>query len=154
MKKIIITGLAVLLPLGLALPAFAAVNSHAVEAETHMGASTTTQTTSTTTSPGVHAGSTKHAKRPVLKTVQGTVKAVSADSFTLTVHSMDYTVSATSSTRMVNRVWKSIMLADIQVGDKVRVYGGILGTTVSAKIVRDISLPVVASTTASSTTSH
>ena len=123
-------------------------------AGTHTGVGTTTPNTSTTTKPGVHAGSTQHAKKPVFKTLQGTVKAVSADSFTLTVRSVGYTVNATSSPRIVNRVWKTITLADIQVGDKVRVYGGILGTSISAKIIRDISLPVVASTTASTTTSH
>lgn len=81
--------------------------------------------------------------------MQGTVSAVSGDSFTLTVHSKDYTVNTSSSTRIKNRKWHNISVADIQVGNKVRVHGSVSGTTVTAQIVRDISLPM-----ASSSSSH
>lgn len=81
--------------------------------------------------------------------MQGTVKAVSGGSLTFTVHSTDYTVNPAPSARIKNRKWHTINLTDIQVGDKVRVYGSVKGTVVTAQIVRDISLPV-----ASSSASH
>lgn len=77
--------------------------------------------------------------------MQGTVKAVSGSSLTLTVHSTDYMVNAASSARIKNRKWHTITLTDIQVGDKVRVYGSVSGTVVTARIIRDISLPMASS---------
>lgn len=77
----------------------------------------------------------------IQKTLQGTAKIISGNSFVLTVRKTDYSVTVADSTRVVDRVWHKINLSDIRNGDKVRVFGKIDGTAISAQIVRDISLP-------------
>lgn len=159
MPKFIMTGAVALLAIGMAAPVFAAGTVTHPRINYHAGPAATSTATSTPggTRPGVHLVPGSHAKKPVFKTLQGTVKTVSTDSLVLTVRSADYTVTAASTTRIVNRVWRKIALSDIQVGDKVRVFGKVSSTTVSAQIIRDISLPAVgpeATTTATTTVTH
>ena len=74
------------------------------------------------------------------KFVTGTVSAVSENGLTITSGSKTFTVNIATDTRLLNRSWKTITFSDIQTGNKVRVSGSILDTTVSAKTLRDISL--------------
>ncbi len=76
----------------------------------------------------------------------GTASNVSTDSFTLTVGSTAYTVSPTSGAKIVNRNWVTIPLSDIQANDHVRAWGTEASGTISAAIVRDVSIPAPSST--------
>ena len=72
--------------------------------------------------------------------VVGTVTAVSDSSITITSGSKTYTINTSDNTRFLNQSWKTISLSNIQTGNKIRVFGTIADTTVTAKTVRDISL--------------
>jgi len=135
-NRLAIATVAALLPLTLALPALATVNASA---------------SSTAPMSGVHNG-TVHGKK-VVKTLQGTVKAIGSGSFILAVRNTDYTVTVGTSARVTNRTWQKIGLSDIKVGDKVRVFGAVSGTAIMAQIVRNISLPAPAGN-ATSTSTH
>ena len=137
MNKAITVGIATLLTLAVATPALAKVQPGA---------------TASTTTSGVHMNTGTHVTKPVKKTVQGVIKETSACSFVITVRNTDYTVTAMTSARVINRVWKKIALSDIKVGDKVRVYGAITGTNITAEIVRDISLPTASQASEHATT--
>lgn len=77
-----------------------------------------------------------HARR----FVSGFVSAVGTNSITVTQGMRSFTVNTTGDTRLLNRAWKTIDFADIQVGNKVKVAGTIADTIVTAKTIRDISL--------------
>lgn len=72
--------------------------------------------------------------------VRGTVSAIGENSITLTRGTKTYTVNVASDTRLLNRKWQTIALADIKVDDKLKVSGEVVDTVVTAKTVRDISL--------------
>jgi hypothetical protein len=72
--------------------------------------------------------------------VSGTVSAVGENSITLTRGTKTYTVNIASDTRLLNRKWQTITLADIKVDNKLKVSGEVVDTVVTAKTVRDISL--------------
>ncbi len=73
---------------------------------------------------------------------QGTASAVTGSSFTLTsAKGTAYTVNVTAGTKFLNKKWLSIAAADIQNGDTIRVFGVNASGTISATVVRDVSLP-------------
>ena len=72
--------------------------------------------------------------------ISGTVTEISGDNITITRGSKTYTVTTSSTTKFINLKWKTIALSDIKKGDKIRVFGTLSDTTITAKTVRDISL--------------
>jgi hypothetical protein len=75
----------------------------------------------------------------------GTVSNISGTSFTLTVGSTTYTVNVAASAEVVNRNWITLPVANIQSGDNVRVWGINANNTITASIVRDVSIPAESS---------
>ncbi len=66
---------------------------------------------------------------------------VAANSITIkTEAGVTYTVNLSSSTKVLNENFVNISLGDIKVGDKVRVFGTLSGSTINALIVRDVSI--------------
>ena len=80
------------------------------------------------------------------RTFPGVVSAVSTDSLTITQGTKTYTVATSSTTRVLNRQWKAINLSDIKEGDKIRVFGTVSGTNITAQTVRDITVGKTATT--------
>lgn len=84
------------------------------------------------------------------KVFEGTASNVGANSFTLSAVGRTFTVNVVSSTSVINRNWLKISLSAVQNNDQVRVFGvadsGL--TTIAAEVVRDVTLPVVSSSTA------
>ena len=79
----------------------------------------------------------------------GTASGVSGSSFTLaTTNGTSYAVNVASGAEVVNRNWLTLPLASIQSGDSVRVYGVNSSGTITAQIVRDVTL------SATSTAAH
>ncbi len=72
----------------------------------------------------------------------GTASGVNGSSFMLAAaNGTSYTVDVASGAEIVNRNWVTIPLTGIQSGDHVRVYGVNASGTVTAQIVRDVTLP-------------
>jgi hypothetical protein len=71
----------------------------------------------------------------------GTASNVNGNSFTLTVNGVAYTVNVVSGAEVVNRNWLTMPLSSIQSGDNVRAWGVNASGTISASIVRDVSVP-------------
>ena len=71
----------------------------------------------------------------------GTASNISTSSFTLTVNGTTDTVNVATGAKVVNRNWVTIPLASIQNNDNVRVWGVNASSTITAQIVRDISIP-------------
>ncbi len=78
----------------------------------------------------------------------GTASAVSESSLTLTGKSATYTVNVVTGAQVVNKNWLTLPLSSIQNGDNIRVWGINASGTITAQIVRDISIPVTQKTTA------
>lgn len=104
---------------------------------------------STGTLPGIRNGGESGTSR--MRIIAGTVVSTASSSLVLSANQGDYTVNVSPNTRLVNRTWHKIILGNLQAGDKVRVFGRVKGFNVGAKVVRDISIPAHAATTATST---
>jgi hypothetical protein len=81
----------------------------------------------------------------------GTASNVGASSLTLAAaNGTVYTVNPTASAEIVNRNWATIPLTSVSSGDNVRVYGVNVSGTVTARIIRDVTIPLAqgATTTA------
>ena len=78
----------------------------------------------------------------VPKNVQGTVSNVntSTNSFTLTIDGTPYTVNVVAGAKIVNKNYGTISLSNISNGDTVRVWATVSGTTLTAYLVRDVSV--------------
>ncbi|HCO99434.1 MAG TPA: hypothetical protein DIT56_02395 [Candidatus Moranbacteria bacterium] len=75
------------------------------------------------------------------RTIPGIVQSISANSLIMTKGNKTYTVAISGATRLLNRKWITITsFSDIKEGDKVRIFGTISGTNITAQTVRDISL--------------
>lgn len=72
---------------------------------------------------------------------QGTVSNLSGNTFTLTVEGTAYAVSVASNAKILNRTFLTASLADFKDGDTVRAWGPRTDTTITAGVVRNISLP-------------
>ena len=131
MNKIISTGVASVLMLSFAASAFASVTT-----PKPMNAPSVPPVTDRAVTVPVKAHTMGKNK-----TLQGIVKSISGSTLTLTVDATDYTVDA-SAAKVLNRPRHVITLTDLTVGDKVRVFGMVTDTSIAAKIVRDISLPM------------
>ena len=71
----------------------------------------------------------------------GSASNVSGSSFTLTVNGAADNVNIASGAQVVNRNWLTIQPSAINNGDSVRVWGVNASGTITAQIVRDVSLP-------------
>lgn len=76
------------------------------------------------------------------KIMEGKVASVatSSTSFALVVKDKTYDVTTSSSTKFVDERWRTISFASIAEGHKVRVFGIVSGSTISAEVVRDTSV--------------
>lgn len=74
---------------------------------------------------------------------QGTIRNPNAPGSTLflTVNGTEYSLVLASGTKLVNRIWQTITLDKINNGDTVRVWGPLDVNTITASVLRDISLP-------------
>ncbi len=75
------------------------------------------------------------------KIIEGTATAVASSSYTVAHDGKVTTVVTTSATKFVNKNWNTISASDIQVGDKIRAFGNLSSTTLTAEVVRDVSIP-------------
>lgn len=75
------------------------------------------------------------------KNYVGVAANVNGSSFTLTVGGTAYTVNVASGAEVVNKNWVTIPLTNIQNNDNVRVWGVNASSTITAQIVRDVSIP-------------
>lgn len=67
----------------------------------------------------------------------------SNNSLTLTVdNNIAYTVNLISGVKLYSGNWLTIMFSDVKNGDTVRVWGPSSSSTITASVLRDISLPV------------
>jgi hypothetical protein len=77
----------------------------------------------------------------------GTASGVNGSSFTLSAAAgASYTVDVASGAKVVNTKWVTIPLASINSGDNVRVYGTNASGTITAQIVRDITISATSTT--------
>lgn len=148
MNQIITIGIATALSLGVALPVFAAgtttlTGAVAVSPEIH-----TTHVSPTTASTTGRVTTNKTHPR----LMRGTLKLNADSSLVLTVSGVEYTISVSNSTVVLNRLRKSAKLTDFSTGDSVRVYGAVKGTSITAQIIRDTTIPVIVKS--SITTKH
>lgn len=75
----------------------------------------------------------------------GTASNVNGTSFTITAaNGTSYTVNVASNAEVVNRNWLTLPLSSINSGDHVRVYGVNASGTITAQIVRDVTIPTPA----------
>jgi len=73
---------------------------------------------------------------------EGTVSALSGQSFTLTADGgTPYSVTLTSNALIYQKNFLSVPFSQVQNGDNVRIWGTLSGSTISAPIFRDLSLP-------------
>jgi hypothetical protein len=79
------------------------------------------------------------------KNYVGTASNISDNSFTLTINGTANTVNVASGAKVVNRNWLNIKVSDIKDGDNVRVWGTNDNGTITASIVRDVSIPKTSS---------
>src|SRR3989338_1111584 len=89
----------------------------------------------------------KEIKTIAAKNWQGIVSNVnsSTQSFTITIDGkgadgISYAVTVTSEAKLVNQNYTSISFGDIKNGDKIRVWGPAVDTTIAASVVRNISI--------------
>lgn len=76
-------------------------------------------------------------------TIIGSVTSTTGNTIKINVKNKEYTVNIdTANSIIVNRLWDKISLSSIQVKDTVNVYGTKTDTTINAKLVRDLSVPV------------
>lgn len=76
------------------------------------------------------------------RTIPGHITSINGTTITIARKNKTFTVNTDSNTKFLDRGWGLLALADLKVGDKVRVKGSILNTTITAQTVRDISIPL------------
>ncbi|KKU85651.1 MAG: hypothetical protein A3G60_03555 [Candidatus Ryanbacteria bacterium RIFCSPLOWO2_12_FULL_47_9c] len=80
-------------------------------------------------------------KNGIGKIFVGIASSIGADTFVLSHAKATSTVHVSSDTKIVNRNWAKILLGDIAVHDRVRVFGTKANSDITAQVVSDISLP-------------
>ena len=75
------------------------------------------------------------------KNYAGVATNLSGSTFTLTVNGVADTVNVASGAEVVNRSYLTLPLASINSGDSIRVWGVNASGTITAQIVRDMSIP-------------
>lgn len=80
-------------------------------------------------------------KSPFGRHIQiGTVLEKSENSLTISNRGKNFTVIIPEGARLLNRSWEKITLEDVQAGNKIRVFGTIADSTITAKTIRKISI--------------
>ncbi len=75
------------------------------------------------------------------RTIQGTLSALSGQTFTLTAsNGTAYSVSLASGAKILAQNWATLDFTKVNNGDTVRVYGTVSSSTISASIFRDVSV--------------
>lgn len=77
----------------------------------------------------------------------GIASNMNGNTFTLTVNGAADNVDVAANAQVVNRNWLTIPLTSFQNNDNVHVWGTIASGTINGLIVRDLSLPVMGSST-------
>ncbi len=78
----------------------------------------------------------------------GTASNVNTDTFTLTTaNGTTYTVNVASGAEVVSRGWATLPFSSITDGNNIRVWGVNASGTITAHIVRDVTLPVTTKAT-------
>lgn len=72
--------------------------------------------------------------------IPGTVTEIKDSALTVVKGDKTFTVNVDSATRVLNKHWKTASFSDIKTGDKVRVFGSISGTVITAKTLRILTL--------------
>ena len=85
----------------------------------------------------------KHIRksRPKPDFAKGNVSSVASSSITLNASSTPLTVIVTTGTKLISRIWSLITMAEIKIGDKLQVWGTQASSTISASLIRDLSIP-------------
>lgn len=83
-----------------------------------------------------------NATKPELKEtlIQGSVKAVDGMTYTVVVKDREHAVKVSANTTVLSASWAKADLANVKVGDTVRVYGMATGDVIEAIVLRDISI--------------
>ena len=75
--------------------------------------------------------------------IVGQVSSTGSSTLKITVKDKEYMVNVDiANDILVNRLWDKINLGDIKVGDTVQVFGTKTNSTIDAKLIRDISIPI------------
>ena len=74
------------------------------------------------------------------RVIHGIVSELGDGTFTVKKGDKSFEVKTTSTTSFFNREHKKIQFSDIKNGDRIRIKGNILGTIMTAQIVRDVSI--------------
>mgnify|MGYP001609081783 CR=1 FL=1 len=80
-------------------------------------------------------------KNATPRNYEGKVTTITGSGFTLTEKNVAFSVSIVSGAKIFNKNYLPILISDIQSGDTLRVWGTNVSSTISAQIVRDISIP-------------
>ena len=84
----------------------------------------------------------RSAVRPVAQqqTLEGKIKAIAGaaapTTLTVTVGTTDYQVKVATDTSLLTALWLRTSLANLAVGNTVRVYGAVSGTSIDATVIR------------------
>ncbi|MDO8510092.1 MAG: DUF5666 domain-containing protein [bacterium] len=81
----------------------------------------------------------KSAPKP--KMFEGKVQAIASSTITLNASTSPITVMTNGGTKFISRVWSAITLGSIQIGDKLQIWGHRASSTVTAKAIRNLSIP-------------
>lgn len=109
------------------------VNAQLVRDWTYRATLTTQEQTNAHTAQGIRSGYPRD--------YIGVASNVGASSLTLTTsNGAVYTVNLETNAEVVSRNWATLPFANIQNGDHVRVYGVNASSTVTAQIVRDVTI--------------
>jgi hypothetical protein len=80
-------------------------------------------------------------ERKRMRSIIGTVATDATEaSFTLKKGDLTYTINIENA-KIVNKKRETIAKTDIKAGDRVRIRGTVSGNTITATLIRDISLP-------------
>lgn len=91
-------------------------------------------------------GNREHRKG--VRMIPGVVSEITETTITMKRGDRTFTVKTTDTTKLVDRKWNTITRADIKVGNKLRVLGTISDNVITAKGIRNISLPIITASTA------
>ncbi len=80
------------------------------------------------------------------RVLEGKIKSIASTvaptTMVVEIGNVDYTVSVAANISVLNNLWLTTSLANLRVGDHIRVYGVVSGTTITASVVRDTSIQI------------
>lgn len=85
---------------------------------------------------------TEHPKNHVRKyrPIMGIVLEKKDDCLVIRRNKREFTVKIDSDSRILNQKWQKVNFSDIRKGDKIRVFGELSDSTITARTIRDISI--------------